>query len=477
MLPVEIAAGSTLILSARRKAGFTIRQLAKITGIDETKIRKWERNLSIPDCESLMVLSRTLQIPHKILFDSVNINHCKSTPGEGYVTSKAGKGQLTERKLNPPKGKLKVFDLFCGCGGLSFGFEQSGYFVTTLGIDLLPDRIASFTANHPYATAISGDLMSYSLDDIKKYAGTIDVLVGGPPCQGFSSIRPFRMLTEDDPRNTLVEKFVLIINRLKPKWFVFENVVGILRNNNGTRFHALLSGLKDAGYTISWKVINAALFGVPQYRERVVIVGNIEGVSFPWPEPTHEIEYNSMAGSRKEVMKTSRLFLPNLKPAVTIMDAIGDLPHVNPGEEVEIYSSEPVSDYQNLIRNGCNKLTLHKATKHSEKMLEIIKHSGENIYALPKGLVTSGFSSCYSRLSPNKPSTTLTVNFIHPASNRCIHPYQNRALTPREGARIQSFPDTFLFLGTTTQVVKQIGNAVPPIVGKNIALAIARTYR
>ena len=117
-------------------------------------------------------------------------------------------------------------------------------------------------------------------------------------------------------------------------------------------------------------------------------------------------------------------------------------------------------------------MTMHTATSHSARMLEIIRHAGANINALPAGMVKSGFSSCYSRLDPDRPSTTLTVNFVHPASNRCIHPFQDRALTPREGARIQSFPDRFEFEGSSAQVVKQIGNAVPPLLGR-IAIAAA----
>jgi len=194
-----------------------------------------------------------------------------------------------------------------------------------------------------------------------------------------------------------------------------------------------------------------------------------------WPEPKHLVIYKSMAGARKEVISTTELFSSELKPPITLMDAIGDLPKVISGEECTQYLSDPHTDYQKSMRNGCQVLKLHRATKHSDKMLEIIKHSGANIYALPDGMVTSGFSSCYSRLDADKPSTTLTVNFVHPASNRCIHPYQDRALTPREGARIQSFPDDFQFCGTTAQIVKQIGNAVPPLIGREIAIAIINT--
>jgi len=242
----SIANSVNPLSSARKQSGLTIKKLSEITEIDETQIRKWERNLSTPDSSSIKKLCITLNISMSSVENYFHHAQNNKTLGEGYRTSKAGNGVVTERTLVPPNNKLKVMDLFCGCGGLSYGFEQSKYFVTTLGIDLLPDRIASFTANHKYAKGIAGDILTYSLDEIETLAGDIDIIVGGPPCQGFSSIRPFRMLTEDDPRNNLVEKYVLIINKLKPKWFVFENVVGLLRHEHRARYEALISGLKDA---------------------------------------------------------------------------------------------------------------------------------------------------------------------------------------------------------------------------------------
>jgi DNA (cytosine-5)-methyltransferase 1 len=182
-----------------------------------------------------------------------------------------------------------------------------------------------------------------------------------------------------------------------------------------------------------------------------------------------------MAGARPEVIRTDPLSSVALPVAVTLMEAINDLPPIPSGGEACAYGMAAQTGYQRLMRAGCEELTLHKATKHSPKMLEIIRHAGTNISALPEGMVKSGFSSCYSRLDADRPSTTLTVNFVHPASNRCIHPHQDRALTPREGARIQSFPDRFKFKGTSAQIVKQIGNAVPPLLGQKIAEAILQS--
>ena len=163
----------------------------------------------------------------------------------------------------------------------------------------------------------------------------------------------------------------------------------------------------------------------------------------------------------------------NLKPAVTVLDAIDDLPPIKSGEASDLYVDAPRNDYQRQRRQSCNKLALHYSTAHTARMLEIIRHSGKNISAIPSNLISSGFSSCYSRLDGDMPSVTITVNFVHPASNRCIHPKCDRALTPREGARLQSFDDEFQFFGNRSQVVKQIGNAVPPLLGKAIGEALA----
>jgi len=260
---------------------------------------------------------------------------------------------------------------------------------------------------------------------------------------------------------------------LRPRWFVFENVVGLVTHEGGEKLRAILDAFSEMGYMVSWRIINAASFGVPQNRERVVIVGNCLGIDFAWPTPTHYVNYRSMAGRRRELMSSMPIDSTVLNPAVTLIDAIGDLPPVDSGGEVTSYACfSGKTEFQRAIRDGASELTWHRATKHSDKMMEIIRHAGSSINDLPPGMVTSGFSSCYSRLRADRPSNTITVNFVHPSSNRCIHPHQDRALTPREGARLQSFPDTFNFIGTTAQVVKQIGNAVPPALGTVIAEAI-----
>ena len=157
-----------------------------------------------------------------------------------------------------------------------------------------------------------------------------------------------------------------------------------------------------------------------------------------------------------------------------MLDAIDDLPPVAAGEEATRYRRPPRTEYQRARRAGERHLTLHAATNHGPRMLEIIRHAGANISSIPPHLITSGFSSCYSRLAGDEPAPTITVNFVHPASNKCIHPLQDRALTPREGARLQSFDDDFRFAGTNRNAIaKQIGNAVPPLLGEVLGRAVA----
>lgn len=377
----------------------------------------------------------------------------------------------------------KVLDLFCGTGGFSKGFQNAGIgnFEVVFGIDLLSTSVETFKLNHKSAFGVSGDIRKYRKSEVAKKIGAgrgeISVIVGGPPCQGFSSIRPFRSMNDDDPRNSLFEEFASYVNYFRPKVFVLENVTGLATHKNGQTIATMQECFKELGYECDWKLLNAAHYGVPQKRERLIMIGVESGERISFPEPTHHFDGSTIGfKDRKKVVSVRHgdtISEKNPLPAVTVMDAIGDLPKIASGEEANRYITNPENDYQKKRRKNTTELKLHSSTAHTEKMLEIIRYSGKNIDCIPKHLVTSGFSSCYSRLDANKPAVTITVNFVHPASNRCIHPQQDRALTPREGARLQSFDDDFEFFGSRTQVVKQIGNAVPPLLGKAIASQVA----
>lgn len=460
----------------RLARGLAQAELAAKAKLDLRDLTKWERGLELPPRAVFVRIAKVLGYDPAQLRRAHIRSRSVIVPGEGYTTARSQHEEIIRRSIEPSTAKIRVLDLFCGVGGFSYGFEQTGRFVVTAGIDLLKDRIETFHSNHPSATAIVGDIRKFPLNRFIQEADHPDVVIGGPPCQGFSSIRPFRGLTEGDPRNNLLEHFALVVLKARAKWFVLENVVGLLTHQGGAMFQEIINRFDQAGYGVTWRVLNAANYGVPQNRERLIVVGNNEGKTFNWPVPSHQSEHRSMVGRNGTSRSLGPLFDPDLPPAVTVREAIHDLPHVEAGREASEYRQDvTLTEYERLMRQDAPSLNLHEATAHTSRMLEIIKKAGASRAALPKGLTSSGFSSCYSRLDGNKPSVTLTVNFVHPASNKCIHPTQDRALTPREGARLQSFPDRFRFCGARTQVVKQIGNAVPPLLGRAIAAALAES--
>ena len=464
------------IRSLRLDRGLSFAELASRARVDETELRKVERGLDLPDDGFVARVAAILGATESSIRRAHARLRKEATPGEGYLTARPEGSFIREPRASTKTGVVPILDLFCGAGGFSLGFEQTGNFQVVCGIDLLPDRTETFAANHPTAKAVCADINAITTDDLCGGCTLPEVIIGGPPCQGFSSIRPFRTLTERDPRNNLFERFALTVEAIRPSWFVLENVVGLLTNQGGHILESVLKTFEGIGYKLSWRVLNGAFYGLPQRRERFVLVGSRDGKEFPWPEPTHYFEgAKSMAGRFGQHHDICPLFCQGLKRANTVMDAIHDLPELESGQSASHYREDVTpTPYEARLRGSTEALSLHEATRHSAKMLNIIKHAGYNKSALPDGLVTSGFSTCYSRLEPDLPAVTLTVNFIHPASNKCIHPIQDRALTPREGARLQGFPDNFEFVGSRAQIVKQIGNAVPPLLGEVIAQSLSR---
>ena len=461
----------TIVKELRAKLGLTQKQLAQETATTISFIQKVERGLITPDINEVLSIAEFLGTSPEAVIESLKLRSLDRI-GEGYKTALQGKTFTLPRQEPITPGKLPLVDLFCGVGGFSYGFERTGQFEVTAGIDLLSDRVQTFSANHKHGIAICSDITKVTPDTFLRNSPNPFLLIGGPPCQGFSSIRPFRTLTINDKRNNLFEHFALYVDALQPEWFVMENVVGMLTHKGGQTLKTILGLLESIGYRVSWKVLNAAYYGLPQSRERLFIVGNRRNINFVWPAPTHFYAYKGMAGKHGQGLETRDLFTPVLPPAVTVMEAIHDLPAVPAGGKATRYTDNvTLTPYEQRMRGQQEVLALHEATTHSEKMMEIVRSSGSSISAVAH-LITSGFSTSYSRLDPDTPSNTITVNFVHPSSNRCIHPYQHRALTPREGARLQSFPDSFVFKGTRSQVIKQIGNAVAPLMGEVFAEAI-----
>lgn len=368
---------------------------------------------------------------------------------------------------------IGVIDLFCGTGGFSHGFRLfSDRFSVLAAVDL--DGIAADTmrANSPATAMFREDIRKVHPRAVSKaIAGSaVDVVIGGPPCQGFSSLRPNRSASKNDPRNSLFRQFAEYVRFFKPKVFVMENVVGLVTHRDGRTLQDILKCFTDMKYKVDWRILNAAHYGVPQKRERLILLGVRGESTLDFPEPTHRFDGLTIGYADKVRMIRSR---PGLPKAVTVMQAIGDLPAVGSGETATAYTRKPVTQYQRDRRNGVGRLTLHTAANHSPRIMEIIRHAGDSKSAVPSHLVRTGFSSSYSRMRPHEPGTTITVKFMSAASSKCIHPVQDRAITPREAARIQGFDDDFVFCGSLTAVAAQIGNAVPPILGTHLAKAIA----
>ncbi len=383
----------------------------------------------------------------------------------------AGQRVHMRNAVTRPRGAKAygILDLFCGTGGFSHGFASfDRRFKLLAAIDVEADPAATTQANHPDCLVIQKDIRLVTPSHLKRLIPRhrVDVIIGGPPCQGFSSLRPFRSSSDEDPRNTLFEQFALYVNYFKPRVFVMENVVGLLTYNDGATLGAIQQCFASMGYQTDWRILNAAHFGVPQKRERFIMIGRRGRGLIAFPAPTHRFDGKVIGYKDRSRMLVGSEGLPS---AVTTSEAIGDLPPLVSGEESTRYTIEPQCAYQVDRRARSEILTLHCATKHNAKLLEIIKHSGHSISSVPPGLVTSGFSSSYSRLEPDRPANTITVKFTSPASNKCIHPFQDRAITPREAARIQSFDDDYVFVGSKTSVAYQLGNAVPPLLGRAIA--------
>lgn len=363
--------------------------------------------------------------------------------------------------------KCIAIDLFCGCGGISVGIQNAGFEVIA-GIDIEKKYIASFEHNFPNAQALNKDITAISPYEFMNELGIepkeVEILVGGPPCQGFSKNVPRKKRFLEDPKNLLVKSFLDYCEAMQPKMIFMENVAEMKNGFDEAYSQEILNRLEDAGYTVTSVVLNAADYGVPQRRKRAFFLANRLGIQFSVPRPSH-------VSPEKGNDKIPDLFVRDIH--VSVWEAIGDLPSVEHGKGIALtdYVSAPQNYYQKLMRGELNQVTNHIARKMAEKQYERLASikPGEGHKELPEHLKTkAGYSGAYGRLTKEMIAPTITRWVFHPGSGRWGHPVDVRTLTIREVARIQSFPDSFEFVGSYTDQAGQLGNAVPPLLAQKI---------
>lgn len=360
------------------------------------------------------------------------------------------------KRIEKKPSEFKILDLFCGAGGLSWGMDKNPYFKTMVALDFDENAANTFKKNMPYAEVVVGDITDSKIKEnivtLAKKTG-VNMIVGGPPCQGYSM--KGKKLGLQDPRNFLFREYLDLVQRLQPDVFVIENVKGLLLSANGWFKDEIVSTIENLGYTVRFGILNAANYGVPQSRERAIFICSKHG-AIELPEAT-------------------------VNSKVTVRDAIGDLAYLesNEGDFQQEYITEPKSDYQIVMRAGSEKLYNHKASNHKQIAIEKLKmippEQGKEF--LPEELHgKQKFKTTWGRLKWDEVSPTIDTRFDASSNGTNNHPFLHRAITPREAARIQSFDDKFIFYGSKVHVRKQIGNAVPPLLAKAIADKIAKTF-
>lgn len=383
-----------------------------------------------------------------------------------------------------------VLDTFAGAGGFSLGFQQAGYSV--IGA-IERDKWASdtFAFNHPGVTTVHSDITQLTDERILELFGdnSPDVIIGGPPCQGFS-IANRKAGDAKDPRNSLFKEFVRVGRLLRPSVMLMENVPNLAasKTSEGESVLAIIKeSLEELGYNTYSTVLQATDYGVPQIRTRLFVLATKFPVEQPFPKATHSI--------RRDAERS--LFDEELEGCPTLWDAISDLPPLlaSEGGEALPIESPPLNGYQKMLRGDCEFVFNHKAMNHTKRMVERFAsmecgHSVSDVadHLKPRKRNSNEISDrVYDqnnrRMHPDRPCHTIPASFYA----NFVHPFQHRNFTAREGARIQSFPDGYRFLGKPTVVshkllaredrqeelflcqYNQIGNAVPPLLAKAIA--------
>lgn len=396
-------------------------------------------------------------------------SNCTKCPVKKYCNH-----YISKARANIGKDSLKMVDMFCGSGGLSLGFTQEG-FVTSLANDIMECCVDTYAHNHPETPRnriILGDIKQV-VNDIEDLLNgeNVDIVVGGPPCQGFSEANRQRVI--DDPRNHLYKSFVEVVKKVNPPFFVMENVKGMLSVAD-----QVIDDFKSIGYNVVAKILNAKDFGVPQNRERLIYIGNRIGID-------NNLVFKEIEDYRKTI-----------KPAV-LSDALFNLRELQASKNrnatdvdtelsgfwIEHQRTDSKNEYIRFInQNSDYPLVLnHKARYNNDRDIEIFRRMlpGDKSddpkiadimpYANRNGI----FRDKYFKLEPNKVCKTITAHMKFDC-NMYIHPSQARGLTPREAARVQSYPDDYYFRGSFTKVYMQIGNSVPPLLGRAIAKAVKK---
>jgi DNA (cytosine-5)-methyltransferase 1 len=383
--------------------------------------------------------------------------------------------------------KMTMIDLFAGAGGLSCGLEQAG-FIPILANEMIARFSETYRINHPNTQVITGDIRKidaeYMLDIASEY-GDIDLIAGGPPCQGFSINAPIRSL--DDPRNHLFEEFLRIVRKIHPKAVLIENVPGIISLGKGTVIEQIYKSLEQMGYKVDHKILFAGHYGVPQMRFRTIIIAirNYLGhIVFPSPK-CYATATANFQKSKELCFSLNPLDEYVLKPKTTVKDALGDLPAISGGERYceYDYPCKPLCDYQYLIRKDSSKITSHFCARLSEINKERLKYIpiGGSWRDIPYDLLPAGLKRArrsdhtkrYGRLDPEELCSTIMTK-CDPHWGSFFHPEQPRAISVREAARIQSFPDKYIFTGSMTEQYEQVGNAVPPLLAKAVGESILK---
>lgn len=383
---------------------------------------------------------------------------------------------------------LQFIDLFAGAGGLSEGLSEAG-FHCLFANEIMPVYAQTYLKNHIGTKVLTSDIRTVDayeiLQDIGIERGKLDLIAGGPPCQGFSINAPIR--SNEDSRNHLFREYLRFVDAFAPRAILIENVPGLVSFEKGATLHAIIEALADLGYGADVRILGAAYYGVPQMRWRTIIIGlrgkEVPMDAFPSPlfhAPIRPNFTTTFDGKQLVQMPTSE----SLAKFTTIEEAIGDLPPLKCGEKGEVvkdYLTNPRCGYQQMMRIGSGGVYNHESPRLSEMNLKRMKYikPGGNWTDIPYDLLPKGMQKArksdhtmrYGRVRPDGLASTILTK-CDPHWGAYFHYSQDRSFTVREAARIQSFPDHYVFYGNIAEQFAQVGNAVPPLLAKAIGLSI-----